>query len=63
MTNNLTKFSRCPLSNVLTLVSFLVPGKQVDSTTLYIAVDCQNQIYQVQFERFIDANGQVRDST
>lgn len=37
----------------------IVPGKQVDSTTYYIAVDCQNQIYQVRFERFLDANGQT----
>lgn len=37
----------------------LVPGQEVYSTTYYIAVDCQNQIYQVRFVRFLDANGQT----
>ncbi|MFP5271668.1 surface-adhesin E family protein [Coleofasciculus sp.] len=37
----------------------IVPGQQVYSTTYYIAVDCQNQIYQVRFERLLDANGQT----
>ncbi|MEQ9671846.1 surface-adhesin E family protein [Coleofasciculus sp. G2-EDA-02] len=37
----------------------IVPGKQVYSATYYIAVDCQNQIYQVRFERLLDANGQT----
>jgi len=37
----------------------VVPGQEVYSTTYYIAVDCQNQIYQVRFERFLDADGQT----
>ncbi|MEQ8995280.1 MAG: hypothetical protein RID53_02105 [Coleofasciculus sp. B1-GNL1-01] len=37
----------------------LVPGQEVYSTTYYIAVDCQNQIYQVRFVRFLDADGQT----